>query len=96
MCAGGFELILQVSSTLWPDIKSQKLSKHRFRLKQTKCSPRTQPNPLKTGQDQRGLDKAAQDSPPQEVGGGWSLGQADRSTRPVGPTASSKPCGASS
>ena len=53
MCVGGFELILQVSSTLWPDIKPQKLSEHRFRLKWTKCSPRTQFKPFKTGQDQR-------------------------------------------
>ena len=40
MCAGGFELILQVASTLWSDIKSQKLSEHGFSLKWIKCSPR--------------------------------------------------------
>ena len=44
---------MQVSSTLWPDIKSQKLSEHRFRLKWTKCSPRTQFRPLKIGQANR-------------------------------------------
>jgi hypothetical protein len=38
---------MQVASTLWPDIKSQKLSEHRFRLKWTKCSPKTQFRPLK-------------------------------------------------
>ena len=63
---------MQVASTLWPDIKSQKISEHRFRLKWTKCSPRIKFKPLKTSQDQRGSDKAAQDSPPEEVGGGWS------------------------
>src|SRR6185437_128943 len=82
---------MQVASTLWPDIKSQKISERRFRLNCTKCSPRTTPNPLKTGQHQRGPDKAAQDSPPEEVGGGWRHLQAGRpdwsADRPVGPTA---------
>ena len=71
---------MQVASTHWPDIKSQKISERRFMLKWTKCSLRTQFRPLKTGQDQRDQDKAAQDSLLDEAGGGWSLGQADRPT----------------
>ena len=38
---------MQVASTLWPDIKSQKISERRFRLNWTKCSPRTEANPLR-------------------------------------------------
>ena len=90
---------MQVASTLWSDIKSQKISERRFRLKWTKCSPRTSPNKVKTGQPQCGSDKEAQDSLPEEVGGSWWLGQADRPTgRPtwsVGPTTSTSACGAS-
>ena len=33
---------MQVASTLWPDIKSQKLSVRRFRLRWTKSDARTQ------------------------------------------------------
>ena len=73
---------MQVTSTLWPDIKLQKLSEHRFRLNWTKCSLRTTPNPLKTDQDQRGPDKAAQDSPPEEAG---ATGRP--ADQPVGPNA---------
>jgi len=62
---------MQVASTLWPDIKSQKLSEYRFRLRWTKSGSRTQFRQAKTDQDQHGLDKAAQDGPPKEVGGGW-------------------------
>ena len=79
---------MQDASTLWPDMKSQKISERRFRLNCTKCSPRTAPNPLKTSQHQRGPDKAAQDSPPEEVGGGSRHWQAVWSAdRPMGPTA---------
>ena len=53
---------MQVTSTLWPDIKSQKLSEHRFRLIWTKSDARTQFRQAKTGHDQRGPDKEAQDS----------------------------------
>ena len=69
---------MQVASTLWPDIKSQKISEHRFRLKWTKCSPRTQLRPLKIGQDQWRQDKKAQDSLLDEAGGGWHHWQAGR------------------
>src|SRR6185503_7977899 len=58
---------MQVASTLWPDIKSQKISERRFRLRWTKCSTRTNPNEVKTGQPQSGSDKEAQDSLPEEV-----------------------------
>ena len=41
---------MQVASTLWPEIKSQKLSEHRFRLRWTKSDARTQFKQVKTGQ----------------------------------------------
>ena len=62
-CKLYFGANMQVASTLWPDIKSQKISERRFKLNWTKCSPRSNPNPFKTSQDQRGPDKTAQDSP---------------------------------
>ena len=62
---------MQVANTPWPDIKSQKLSEHRFKLKWTKCSSRTQLRQVKTGRDQRKTDKEAQDSLLDEAGGGW-------------------------
>ena len=68
---------MQVASTLWLDKKSQKLSERRFRLRWTKNDARTQFKQVKTGQPQSGSDKEAQDSPPEEVGGGWWPGQAD-------------------
>ena len=94
-CKLYFGANMQVASTSWPDIKSQKILERRFRLKWTKCSPRTNPNEVKTGQPQRGPDKEAQDSLPEEVGGGWWPGQADQPTCHVGPTASTRACGAS-
>ena len=62
-CKLYFGANMQVASTLWSDIKSQKISKQRFRLKWTKCSPRAQFRQVKTGQLQRGSDKEAQTSP---------------------------------
>ena len=85
---------MQVASTLWSDIKSQKISKQRFRLKWTKCSPRAQFRQVKTGQLQRGSDKEVQDSLPQEVGGGLAPWDG-RPTRPMGPTTSTSTRGAS-
>ena len=79
-CKLYFGANMQVASTLWPNIKSQKILERRFRPKWTKCSPRTNPNEVKTSQPQRGPDKEAQDSLPEEVGGGWWPGQADRPT----------------
>ena len=40
---------MQVASTLWPDIKSQKLSEHQFRFKRTKWSLKTKPYQLRIG-----------------------------------------------
>src|SRR6185312_17463548 len=54
---------MEVASTLWPSRQSQKISEYRFRLKWTKCSPRTKAKQVKTGQPQRGSDKEAQTSP---------------------------------
>ena len=61
---------MQVASILWPDIKSQKISEQRFRLRWTKSDARTQFRQAKTGQPQRGPDKEAQNSLPEKVGGG--------------------------
>ena len=72
---------MQVTSTLWPDIKSQKLLERRFRLRRTKSDARTQFRQAKTGQNQCGPDKEAHDSLLEEDGGGWRHWQADRTTR---------------
>ena len=69
---------MQVSSTLWPNIKSQKISEHRFSLKWTKSGSRTQLRQAKTDQDQHGPDMEAQDSLLDEAGGGWRHWQAGR------------------
>ena len=53
---------MHVASTLWPDIKSKKLSEHQFGLRWTKSDARTQLRQAKTGQDHRGPAKEAQDS----------------------------------
>ena len=70
-----------VASTLWPDIKSQKISERRFRLKWTKCSLITNSNSVKTRQAPAFRQEEAQDSLPEEDGGSCSPGQADRPTR---------------
>src|SRR6185312_17429704 len=80
ICKLCFQTNMQVTSTLWPDIKSQKLLEHRFRLRWTKSDARTQFKQVKSCQPQRGSDKEAQDSPPEEVGGGLWPGQTDRPT----------------
>ena len=72
---------MQVTSKLWPDIKSQKLSKHQFRIRWTKSDARTQFRQAKTSQNQCGLDKEAQDSMLKEDGSGWRHWQGDRPTR---------------
>ena len=69
---------MQVASTLWPDIKSQKILENRIKLKRTKCSQRTKPRQHKTGQDQRGPDKEAKDSLLEEARGGWHPWAVDR------------------
>ena len=65
---------MQVASTLWPDIKSQKLSEHRFRLRWTKSDARTQFREAEIGQDQHGPDNEVQDNMLEEDGGGWRPG----------------------
>ena len=71
---------MQVASTLWPDIKSQKISERRSWLIWTKCSPRTTPKPVKTRQAQAFRQEEAQDSPLEEDGGGWRPRQVDQPT----------------
>src|SRR6185312_7859509 len=94
-CKLRFRDNMHVTSTLWPNIKSQKLSEHRFRLRWTKSDARTQFRQAKTGQDHRGPDKEAQDSLLDEAGVGWLTWQVDRPTGrptwPMGPTASTSP-----
>ena len=91
---------MHVTSTLWPDIKSQKLSEHRFRLRWTKSDARTQfkkTRQAKTNVDQTRRPRTACWKKMGAVGATSRptdlLGQP---TWPVGPTASSKPHGASS
>ena len=50
---------MQITSTLWPDIKSLKLSEHRFRLRWTKSDARTQFRQAKTNVDQTRRPKTA-------------------------------------
>ena len=71
---------MQVTSSLWPDIKSQKLSEYRFRLRWTKSDARTQFRQAKIGQDHPGPDKEAQDSLLDEARVGWLTWQVDRPT----------------
>ena len=78
ICKLCFQANIQITSTLWPDIKSQKLSEHRFRLNWTKCSPRTTSKPVKTRQTPAFRQEEAQDSPLEGDGGGWWPGHADR------------------
>ena len=95
ICKLCFQANMQVTSTLWPDIKSQKLSEHRFRLRWTKSDARTQFRQAKTGQDHRGPDKETQDSLLDEAGVSWPTWQVDRPTGrptwPMGPTALTSP-----
>ena len=82
---------MQVAGTLWHDIKSQKISEHRIRLKWTKCSPRTKPNQFRTGYTSVIRQGKAQTSPTPSSWGRlepwvgrpttWSADQ------PMGPTA---------
>ena len=98
-CKLCFRANMQVTSTLWPDIKSQKLSEHQFRLRWTKSHARTKFKQVKTGQPQRESDKEAQDSLLEEVGAVGGPGRPTdllgRTTWPVGPTASTRACGVS-
>ena len=75
---------MQVTNTLWPDTKSQKISEYRFRLKWTKWSPRTEANPAGAGRASTLGQGETKTSPLQEVGGGWRPGQADRPTWSAG------------
>ena len=68
-CKLCFVANMHVASTLWPDIKSHKLSECQFRLRWTKSDATTQFKQVKTGQPQHGSDKEAQDSLPEEVRG---------------------------
>src|SRR6185503_18459283 len=52
ICKLCFQANMQITSTLCPDIKSQKLSEHRFRLRWTKSDAVTQFRQAKTNMDQ--------------------------------------------
>ena len=54
---------MQVAITLLPDIKLQKISERRIRLKWTKCSPRTKANLVKTDHATTFGQEEAQTSP---------------------------------
>ena len=53
ICKLCFQANMQVTSTLWPDIKSQKLAEHQFRLRWTKSNVRTQFKQVKTGHQKK-------------------------------------------
>ena len=82
ICKLCFLANMHVASTLWPSRKSQKISEYRFRLKWTKCSPRTEAKQVKIGQPQRGSNKEAQTSPTPSSWGRLAA---------VGPTTSTSP-----
>ena len=84
ICKLCFQANMQVTSTLWPDTKSQKISEYRFRLKWTKWSPRTKANPAGAGRASTLGQGETKTSPLQEVGGGWRPGQADQPTWSAG------------
>ena len=63
---------MQVASTLWPDIKSQKISERSIRLKWIKCSPRTEANPIKTSRASNFGQEEAQTSPAEGSWGWWA------------------------
>ena len=90
---------MQVASTLWSDIKSQKISERRFRIKWIKCSPRANPNEVKTGQPQRGQTRRPRTACQKKLGavGGpsWPTDLSGRPTWPVGPTTSTRARGVS-
>ena len=86
---------MQVASTLWHDIKSQKLSERRFRLRWTKSDARTQFK--KTRQAKTNVDQTRRPRTAcwKKMGAVGATGRpADLPGRPpwlVGPTAFSKP-----
>ena len=86
---------MQVASTLWPDIKSQKISERRFRIKWTKCSPRTNQTQSRQGKPQHSdkrRPKTARWRKMGAVGGpGRSTDLPGRPNWPVGPTTSTSP-----
>ena len=91
MCSGGFELILQASSTFWHDINRKNYQSTDSGSNGPSVAQRTQLRPLKTGQDQRGSDKEAQDNPLAKAGGHWQPWPL--ADQPMGPTAFSQLCG---
>ena len=87
---------MQVTSTLWPDIKSQKLLEHRFRLRWTKSDAITQFRQAKTNMDQTRRPRTACPNKMGAVGGpGRPTNLPGQPTWPVGSTALAKPHGVS-
>ena len=97
---------MQVTSTLWPDRKSQKISEHRFRLNWTKVAQEPKQNESRQANpsmDQTKWPKTAHQKKLGAVGGpgrptdlpGRPTDLPGRPTWPVGPTASTRACGVS-
>ena len=63
ICKLCFITNMQVTSTLWPSRKTQKISEYRFRLKWTKWSPITEANPAGVGRASTFEQEEAQTSP---------------------------------
>ena len=86
---------MQVTSTLWLDRKSQKISEYRFRLKWTKVAQEPKQNESRQANPNVDQTRRPRQAQPPAVGGGWRPGQAGRPygrpTRPMGPTTSTSP-----
>ena len=72
ICKLCFQDNMQVTSILWPSRKTQEISEYRFRLKWTKCSPRTEAKPLKTSSTSVFRQGQAQTSPTLGSWGWWA------------------------
>ena len=81
ICKLCFQANMQVTSTLWSDIKSQKLSEHRFRLRWIR-----QGGPIQTSQDRPTPTWIRQGGPEQPARRSWGrlVARAGRPTYQVG------------
>ena len=100
ICKIGIRAKMQVTSMSWSKIKSSTNQSTRFRLNWIKRGTCTKANVFRTGPCTWIWDKGSQDSPLEEVGGGWRHWAAGRppwlADQPMGPTASTLPRGYSS
>ena len=92
ICKMCFWANMQVTSTLWSDRKSQKISEHRFRLKWTKVAQEPKQNKSRQANSSVDQTRRPKQAQPPAFGGGWRPGQAGRADqargvlRPVAPS----------